>query len=48
MTCEICDDVVTTLVKATKCGHTVALCETCKQECKAALRYCVACENKGH
>ena len=43
--CEICGAVVTKTAKATKCGHTVRLCETCKRECPGALRECVRCED---
>lgn len=46
-TCEICADVVVKIVVATQCGHQVHLCETCKVECKGALRLCVKCEDKG-
>ena len=46
-TCEICGDIVKTPVKATKCGHIVRLCETCKKQCPGALRVCVSCEDKG-
>lgn len=46
-TCEICGDVVTRPVAATKCRHTVHLCETCKKECPGALRLCVRCEDGG-
>jgi hypothetical protein len=45
--CEICGDAVTRIEKATKCGHLVYLCETCKTVCSHALRYCVRCEDKG-
>jgi hypothetical protein len=46
-TCEICGDVVAKVVKATNCGHTVHLCETCKTECPGALRRCLSCEDGG-
>lgn len=46
-TCEICGDIVTRLQQATKCKHTIALCDTCKKECPGALRVCVACEDAG-
>lgn len=44
-TCEICGDVVSRPETATRCGHTVHLCETCKRQCPGALRECVACED---
>jgi len=46
-TCEVCGDVVTKLARATKCGHTIHLCETCKVECPGAVRVCLVCEEKG-
>jgi hypothetical protein len=46
-TCEICGDVVKKTAPATKCGHTVHLCETCKKTCPGALRVCTRCEEMG-
>lgn len=47
-TCEICGEVVTRVETATKCGHPVYLCATCKRTCPGALRECVTCESKDH
>lgn len=46
-TCEICGDVVKKVEAATRCGHPVHLCETCKKTCPGALRECVSCEDGG-
>lgn len=45
--CEICGDNVQRNEKATTCGHTIRLCETCKRDCPGALRLCVSCEDRG-
>lgn len=43
--CEICGDVVDRPEPATRCGHTVHLCDECKRTCPGALRFCVTCED---
>lgn len=44
ITCEICGDLVDSVVLASTCTHTVYLCEKCKKDHPGALELCTTCE----